>query len=380
MKKKIIVINGQYLPGYKGGGPIQSCVNMIENLKDQYDFYVLTADRDHKEEQPYSNVKINEWNQVGPAKVFYMSPDFQNLAGFHKVLKSIDYDAMYLNGYYSPVFTIMPLILKRLGKLKNKKTILTPRGDFTGGTENKKLKKYTFIYLSKLTGLYNNLLWHATSELELKDIKKKFKKAEVLNISNLASNYTPVAPSIIKKSGELRLVFVSRIFPKKNLKYALEILKEIKTGKITFDIFGPMEDKLYWEECTGLINDMSDNVKISYKGEAPHSEIGDIFGNYHAFLFPTLGENYGHVIVESMANNCLVILSKGVTPWDSYEEIAATVEHLSNKDGFIKIINYLIDMDEKEFSIIVEKNQKYIESHLLNGKKQNIQGYTELLS
>ncbi|SFE84071.1 Glycosyltransferase involved in cell wall bisynthesis [Paenibacillus catalpae] len=380
MPKKVLVLNGQYLPGYKGGGPIQSCVNMIENLKDQFEFYVLTADRDHKEEHPYSEIKVNEWNQVGPAKVFYMSPELQNLSGFQKILNSIDYDTIYFNGFYSPVFTIKPLILRRLGKLKDKKTILTPRGDFTGGSENKKFKKYTYIYLSKLFGLYKNLNWHATSDLEMNDIKKKFNAAEICNVSNLTSNYIPVNSSLSKNRGELRLVFVSRIFPKKNLKFALEVLKEIKSGIVTFDIFGPLEDKLYWEDCNKLIKDMPENVKVSYKGEAPHSEIGNIFSNYHAFLFPTLGENYGHVIVESMANNCLVVLSKGVTPWDSYEKIASTMEYLSNKNGFIKIINDLIALTEEQFSDFTKKNQDYIKDHLINGKRLNIKGYADLLS
>ena len=60
IKKKILVLNGQYLPGYKGGGPIQSCANMIENLSDKFDFYVLCADRDFKDDKPYENIKINE--------------------------------------------------------------------------------------------------------------------------------------------------------------------------------------------------------------------------------------------------------------------------------------------------------------------------------
>ena len=33
--------------------------------------------------------------------------------------------------------------------------------------------------------------------------------------------------------------------------------------------------------------------------------------NYHFFVFPTLTENYGHVIAESLICNCPVILSKG---------------------------------------------------------------------
>ena len=99
MKKRVLVLNGQYAPGYKGGGPIQSCINMVENLYDQFDFYVLCADRDYKETVPYSGVKINQWNEVGHAKVYYLSPDKQDLKGFEEAINSIDYDVMYLNGF-----------------------------------------------------------------------------------------------------------------------------------------------------------------------------------------------------------------------------------------------------------------------------------------
>lgn len=362
-KKKILVLNGQYLPGYKGGGPIQSCVNMIENLSDKFEFYVLCADRDFKSDKPYENIKINEWNQVGSAKVFYMSPDKQTLRGFNKILNSIEFDIIYLNGFFSPIFTIKPLILRWFGKLKGKIVILTPRGDFTGGCENKKLKKYSYIYLCKLIGLYKNLVWHATSEIEEKNIKEKFKNAIVFTAPNLAAKFIPKDNIIEKKQGELRLVFISRIFPKKNLKFALEILKEVNHGNIVFDIYGPMEDKKYWNECIEVIKEMPSNVKVSYKGELKHTEIENIFRGYHAFLFPTLGENYGHVIVEAMMNNCLCILSKGVTPWDDYIKKISLGGELWNKDIFIKDIYKLISMNDNEFSKLIYINKKYAEQN-----------------
>ena len=371
-KKKILVLNGQYLPGYKGGGPIQSCVNMVENLSDKFDFYVLTADRDFKSEEPYENIKINEWNKVGSAKVYYMSPDKQTLKGFEKTLNEIDFDIMYLNGFFSPIFTIKPLILRKLGKLKNKKVILTPRGDFTGGCENKKIKKYSYIYLCKIIGLYKGLLWHATSELEEKDIKKKFKKANIFTVPNLPAKYVPKEVTLKKKPGELNLVFVSRIFPKKNLKFALEVLKEIKEGNIIFDIYGPMEDKEYWTECEKVIKEMPSNIKVTYKGEVPHSEIENVFSKYHAFFFPTLGENYGHVIIEAMMSNCVVILSKGVTPWDDYNEEGGFVEQLSNTSGFIKIIKNLLNIDKNKFEELNCKKNVYL-NRKINSKEYMVE-------
>lgn len=363
-KKKILVLNGQYLPGYKGGGPIQSCVNMIENLSDKFEFYVLTADRDFKSEVQYENIKINDWNQVGAANVFYMTPDRQTVKGFNEIFNSIDFDIMYLNGFFSPIFTIKPLILKWLGKLKGKKIILTPRGDFTGGCENKKLKKYSYIYFSKLIGLYSGLTWHATSELEEQDIRAKFNKASIFTVPNLSAKYEPKENTIEKKEGELRLVFISRIFPKKNLKFALEVLKEIKEGNIIFDIYGPMEDAQYWDECVKVMKKMPSNVKVSYKGEVQHSEIENIFSRYHAFFFPTLGENYGHVIVEAMLNNCLCILSKDVTPWNNYIEVLNLGGDLGNKESFIHTIHELVGMNRYSFYKLLSINNEYVKEFL----------------
>lgn len=360
MKKRVLVLNGQYAPGYKGGGPIQSCINMVENLYVQIDFYVLCADRDYKETVPYSGVKINQWNEVGHAKVYYLSPDKQNLKGFEEVINSIDYDVMYLNGFFSPIFTIRPLLLRRMGKLKKKPVILTPRGDFTGGCENKKLKKYSYIYLVKLFGLYSGLLWHATSDIEERDIKQKFAKADVFTVPNLPAKFIPKKPCISKTPNELRLVFVSRIFPKKNIKYALEVLHKVKEGNVVFDIYGPMEDKGYWAECEELIKNMPDNVKVKYCGEAEHKEIPHIFEKYHAFFFPTLGENYGHVIVEAMMNNCLCILSKGVTPWDDYARCGDFVIDLADQSGFVNAIEELIRMDDDSFKEKLDLNNRYI--------------------
>lgn len=359
-KKKILVLNGQYLPGYKGGGPIQSCVNMIENLSNKFEFYVLTADRDFKSDVQYENIKINDWNQVGAANVFYMTPDRQTIKGFNEFFNSLDFDIMYLNGFFSPIFTIKPLILKWLGKLKGKKIILTPRGDFTGGCENKKLKKYLYIYFSKLIGLYSGLIWHATSELEEKDIRKKFKNSKIFTVPNLSAKYNPKKIILEKKQGELRLVFISRIFPKKNLKFALEILSKIKKGNIVFDIYGPMEDKSYWYECKKIIKEMPSNIRIKYNGEIEHKYIEDIFSKYHAFLFPTLGENYGHVIVESMMASCLPIISDN-TPWKELEQKGIGWDiPLDKIDMYIQSIDTLVNMDNEEFNNRCNKLKQYL--------------------
>lgn len=377
-KKKILILNGQYAPGYKGGGPIQSCINMVENLCEDFDFYVLCADRDYKEKVPYENILVNQWNVVGNAQVYYMSEDSLGLKGFERILNDTDYDVIYLNGFFSPIFTIRPLLLRRLGRLKKKPIILSPRGDFTGGCENKKLKKYTYIGVAKLIGLYKDLLWHATSAIEARDIEKKFHGAKIATIPNLSAKFVPKGVTVPKEQGELRLVFVSRIFPKKNLKFALEVLSKVQTGHVIYDIYGPMEDTAYWAECNEIIRRMPKNIEVRYCGEASHNDIPKIFAQYHAFFFPTLGENYGHVIVEAMMNNCLCIMSRGVTPWDEYLDYLKLGADLSKPKDFVDIIERMVAASGSDIARMLEYNNTFIAEH--TDASSMLPAYCEMLN
>ena len=40
--KKILIIMGRYLPGYKDAGPVRSIKNLEDRLGEEYDFRILT--------------------------------------------------------------------------------------------------------------------------------------------------------------------------------------------------------------------------------------------------------------------------------------------------------------------------------------------------
>lgn len=358
--KKIMILCGYYYPGYKGGGPIQACMNIVDNLSEYFEFYVVTSDRDLGDTAPYDSVKINAWNKIGNANIYYVQQELRTLKGLEPVINSVQVDAIFMNGFFAPKFTQKPLILRKQGKLQNTRFILSPRGDFTGGCQNKKLKKYSYIYLTKLIGLYKNLIWHASSDLEAEAIRKKYPKEKIVTITDLPEKYVPVSRMNKKEAGKLKLIFVSRIFPKKNLKYALEILKEVDEGEIIYDIYGPMEDAGYWEECQNIIKQLPKNVTVNYKGQLEHKDVAQAYGEHHAFFFPTLGENYGYVIVEAMMNNCLCLLSKETTPWDSYIQMTELGALLKDREKFVMDIKRLAAMDEEEFNRLVSKTTGYI--------------------
>jgi hypothetical protein len=185
-KKTILIFADWYLPAYKAGGPVKSITALVYYLKDEFNFYIITSNKDLFATEPHKGVKNNEWNVLPNGEhVFYFSDDFISFKNLRTVMEKVTYDCVYLNSFFSKRFTIYPLLLKKLGTIK-KPILIAPRGMLSSGALNLKAKKKnTFIGLAKLSSLYKHVIWHATSVQEETDIKTIFgTKTAVHKISN----------------------------------------------------------------------------------------------------------------------------------------------------------------------------------------------------
>ena len=153
-------------------------------------------------------------------------------------------------------------------------------------------------------------------------------------------------------------MFVSRIHEVKNILLAIQIVKSLKC-KAVFDIYGPIESKDYWDLCLKEMEHLSENIQINYCGLLPMDEVGKTFQNYDAFLFPTINENYGHVIAEALANGCPTVLSKGTTPWDDLDGVAGYIVDLKNETEFKEKLEKLASLDEEEYSALRKSTIEY---------------------
>lgn len=362
MKKKVLIMAGYYIPSVKGGGPIQSIKNLVDNLSDQFDFYIVASDRDLGDEKPFDNLKIEEWLKVGNAKVFYTDTSNLSWNTTANIINSINYDVIYLNSFFSYKFSTVPILLSKIKKIASKPIIIAPRGQFSPGALGLKSgKKKYYIKITKALGLYKNILWHATAETERKDIEAIFDDSVKITVANnLTANYEDLhyEKKVEKKKGELKIVFVSRIHPKKNLKKAIEYLRNID-GKVEFSIYGPLEDINYWSKCKRVIEKLPENIVVSYNGVVNHDRILEIFNENHVFLFPTLGENFGHVISEALIGGCPIIISDQ-TPWRGLEEKEVGWDiKLTEEDYFSSVIQKCVNLDNKEYIKMSKRALEY---------------------
>lgn len=354
--KTITIIMGGYLPGYKYGGPVRSVINLTERLGNEYSFKIVTRDRDLGDTSAYSNIRIDEWNKVGLADVFYVKPK-----GFtEKLIKEITEisDMIYIWGCYDD-YARAVLRLKKKNKLSCQ-VIIASMGLFSPGAyQIKHLKKVIYMSYLKLFGYLKQIAWSATSELECEDIRRVVGKDAFCHIAqDLPRQFKPGLHNITKSPGELKIIFLSRISRKKNLKYVLEILSNLDYN-IQLDIYGNMEDKKYWEECLELLQGLPESIHWNYCGEADSEQVLAIFSKYHLFFFPTLGENFGHVIHEAMAAGCVPLISDQ-TPWSEMNtDGVIEIGSLSRAEYFESIIKKYYFMNELDFHEKSSLAQKY---------------------
>ena len=114
MKSKVVILCliSEYLPGFRSGGPIRTIANLINQLGDEFEIRVICRDRDLGDSFSYSNIKIDRWNTVGKAKVFYASNKMISFSGMGKLLKETRYDILYLNSFFFLQFYYYTTILK----------------------------------------------------------------------------------------------------------------------------------------------------------------------------------------------------------------------------------------------------------------------------
>lgn len=316
----VLAMCDYYLPGYKAGGPIPTLAGMVDCLEGEFLCKVITRDRDLGDTEAYPQIAATTWNTVGAAQVMYLSPPQRTLGAMRRLIAATHHDVLYLNSYFSVPFAIMPLLLRRFGLIPRRPTIVAPHGEFSpGALAFKSGRKRFFIAAARLLGLTRNVVWQASGLHEAQDIRRSFgEHAKVMITSDLAPiKQSGVTPRVEKQPGHLRLIFLSRVSRMKNLDGALTLLQGV-TASVQFTIHGPIEDSDYWRECQNLIKLLPANITVEYGGPVKPDQVGTVFAQHDLFFLPTLGESFGHVILEAMVGGCPVLISDR-TRWRGLE-------------------------------------------------------------
>lgn len=382
-KTKVVILYGAYIPAKNAGGPITSLRNIVEQCGNEIEFYIITRNHDIGDKTPF-DLPENKILEVGRGKVIYLSDNNYTGKNIKQKICEINPDIIYQNSMcsYKNLFTALNISSK-----KNKKLIIAPRGELCENAfKHKYIKKIIYFKLIKILLKKYKYIIHSTSKMETEAISKRLKiKAdkiiEIPNIPTLPSKYLcndDVNNYNTKEIKKLKIVFMSRIHRIKNLKLCIQSLKGINIdGEILFDIYGPVEEKGYFEECMELSKTIPDNIKISYKGELEKKQVHQTLSKYDVFFVPTYNENYGHAIVEAMLAGCLIITSDQ-TPWQQGRYRCINSINLNDTEKFREVIVEYYNLDQEEYKKNLYELIKYIDENLFI--KKSIEDYLKLMS
>jgi len=353
-KPQVLVFIDWYKPYYKAGGPVRSMVNLVEHLSDRIDFHIVTSDRDYMATSNEANVQVDSWVRGDAGeRVRYCSPERHTRSAWKTILNERKYDVIYINGLYSRWSTIMPLWILRGSEQRR---IVAIRGMLAAGPmKQSALKKRIFLTTMKAFGCFEGVEYQATNTEEVQDIKRWIgPDVKVHLVQNLARKAAHSEPPVIEKvSGELLLVSLARIAEEKNTLFAIERLAQLK-GKVRFDLYGTVYNAAYYDQCKKAIANLPPGIEVHWHGQLPQEEGTTVLAAAHALYMPSVGENFGHTMLESLSVGRPLVISDR-TPWKGLQKASAGWDlPLEDPALFVKALQGLVDMDQLAYDRLAE--------------------------
>lgn len=354
-----------FWPQKKSGGPPISIMNLVQSVKDKFDIYIISKNHEINDDKPLEGI-FPGWNKFEFGKAFYTSKDEHTFKIITRLIEDVEPDVIYQNSFFS-IDDLLPVLAYKK-KHKNVKVIVAPRGEFyPKRLQVGKLKKTVCGKLFRYSGLLKDIYFQGTGQEECMQEKAflGIPDDHIMNIQNISLPVNGLHGSIEKKPNELKLVYVARIHPTKNTLKAIEWLGEL-SGNVQYDIYGSIENEMYWKQCQDAIARLPQNITVRYKGVIAHDQVASTIAGYHAYYMPTTGENFGHSIVEAMLMGKPVVISDQ-TPWTDVNGNGGFAISLNDEKAFGATLRNLCEMDEADYRVCKNKIQDYI------GKKLNVE-------
>jgi len=345
MKKKIAVIGLKGLPAFGGAATVGE--NIIEQLKDKYDFTVYSVSS-HTSEKTGNR---NGYKQIVFKKIPFKKINtlyYYIISAFH-ILFSSKYDIIHL--HHRDAAFIIPFL-----KLRTKKVVLTIHGFGTNDLSDK-WNRYKWFY--DLQEKYFVKKADSITTMSLRD------KNIIESKLNVHVDYIPnginLQPQREKNKSENYIMFAAgRIVSFKRCDVFLKALKLINyTGAVK--IVGDIEQSIAYKE---YLLKLSEGLNVEYTGLIySKDKLFDLYSNANFFVFPSSTEAMSMVLLEVASMGTPIICSDipgNTQVFDSNEVLffkTDDVEDLASKIKFA-ITNHSV-MDELSNSALKKLNTNY---------------------
>lgn len=310
--RRILMLAPSFYPAVRAGGPARSLTNLVREIESEFIVDVVTSDRDLGAAEPFAGLS-GRWVTRGLTTVYYLDrSSTHQLVALLKKLARNKYDLIVVNSIWDYRYALAPVLLASIRVLKGP-VLLLPRGELEpGALALKSRKKRLAGPAFRAVYRHGVSVFAATSRDEADNIQTWIPGRPVVTSTNNLPDAIPWGEPT-HSHPHLHVLFLSRVDRKKGLRELLRGLDRT-TREINVSIVGPTNDPKYWQECKQAITQLPEHVVVARTELAERHEIPNLLWNSDCMVLLTAGENYGHVIAESLQAGCPVITTP-TTPW-----------------------------------------------------------------
>ena len=195
------------------------------------------------------------------------------------------------------------------------KLVISPRGTLSEWSlSHHKWRKKIINFLAQKKVLLQANCLHATCNQEYKDIRRLGFKNPIAIIPNGIDLPQKNRLTINHQDNRMRLLFLSRIHPKKGVKELIEAWKIIQNRFLNWDLYiaGPLDNSYARKMQTYAKKNNVEN--LVFTGELTGKRKTEAYCNADIFVLPSYNENFGMVVAESLSHCTPAIVSTNA-PW-----------------------------------------------------------------
>lgn len=301
-------------------------------------------------------LKLN-YNQTDKINIFL--PGILNKFPFsYKYLKKIFFikpEIIDVQGIWSST-SIFNLVYHLLSKTPY---IVTPRGMLQKwAVKQSYLKKKLFYFFIEKLHLKFAAYVRATSDLEA----KRFKELGFKNILTIPNSIK--IPKLkknlkLKKKKKKRLLFLSRLHPKKGLVELLYSWKQIQKKYSDWELLicGYDEDN-YKKEIKKIIKELK-LKRVIIKSFVQGKNKDSLYKSSDLFILLSHSENFGLAIAEALSY-CIPVITTTNTPWKKLNKNKCGWCIDLNIDKAVKTLEEAIELDPRKKKIMGQRGRKWM--------------------
>ena len=232
--------------------------------------------------------------------------------------------------------------------------------------KQKSLKKRLYLAIKGRRFLEQAAAVHCTAQAEREQSEKWYPKGRpvVLPLIFDLEEYIDLPgpqlarqafASVIPSTDEPVLLFLSRLHPKKQVDLLIEAAGELRRRGVSFKLLiAGTGDEPYEAQLRQLVKERALTEQIAFVGFVTGKEKVSLYQAAHLFVLPTHQENWGFVLLESLACGTPVITTKGVDIWPELESTGGAVIADASPDAIADAIVALLSDDPRRQSMGVK--------------------------